>query len=76
MGASLEELAGDERMLAAIQAGHGTPPRPSRVEQVKKFMLLPGDWLPAGDELTPKRKLRRRPIVDKYVTDTEAMYAR
>ncbi|MGD9529821.1 AMP-dependent synthetase/ligase [Pseudonocardia sp.] len=49
--------------------------RLSRVEQVKRFTVLPVDWLPAGDELTPTMKLRRRPIAKKYAALIEAMYA-
>jgi long-subunit acyl-CoA synthetase (AMP-forming) len=47
----------------------------SRVEQVKRFRILPVDWLPAGDELTPTMKLKRRPIAQKYAAEIEAMYA-
>ncbi|MGE3664303.1 MAG: long-chain fatty acid--CoA ligase [Pseudonocardia sp.] len=46
----------------------------SRVEQIKRFAVLPVDWLPAGDELTPTMKLRRRPIAQKYAAQIEAMY--
>ncbi len=46
----------------------------SRVEQVKRFTLLPGEWLPGGDELTPTMKLKRRPITDKYAGVIAALY--
>jgi long-chain acyl-CoA synthetase len=46
------------------------------VEQIKKFTLVEGDWLPGGDELTPTMKLKRKPIGAKYVAEIEAMYAR
>jgi long-subunit acyl-CoA synthetase (AMP-forming) len=46
----------------------------SRVEQIKRFAILPCDWLPGGDELTPTMKLKRRPIADKYSTEIEALY--
>jgi hypothetical protein len=36
------------------------------VEQVKRFSILPEDWLPGGDELTPTMKLKRKPIEAKY----------
>ncbi len=48
----------------------------SRVEQIKRFTVLPCDWQPAGDELTPTMKLRRRPIMQKYAAEIEALYAR
>ena len=46
----------------------------SRVEQIKRFTILPCDWPPAGDELTPTMKLRRKPIMAKYATEIEALY--
>ncbi|HWO24039.1 MAG TPA: long-chain fatty acid--CoA ligase [Kofleriaceae bacterium] len=48
----------------------------SRVEQIKQYALLPDEWLPGGDELTPTMKLRRKPIAAKYATQIEALYAR
>ncbi len=47
----------------------------SRVEQIKKFTIVPGDWLPGGDELTPTMKLKRRPIAAKYAAEIDAMYS-
>ena len=46
----------------------------ARVEQIKKFTLVAGDWLPGGDELTPTMKLKRKPIAAKYAAEIEAMY--
>ena len=46
----------------------------SRVEQIKRFTVLPCDWVPAGDELTPTMKLKRRPIATKYAAEIEALY--
>jgi long-chain acyl-CoA synthetase len=45
------------------------------VEQIKKFTIVPGDWTPGGDELTPTMKLKRRPISAKYEAEIERMYA-
>jgi long-subunit acyl-CoA synthetase (AMP-forming) len=42
---------------------------------VKRFTVLPADWLPGGDELTPTMKLKRKPIAQKYASEIEAMYA-
>lgn len=50
--------------------------RLSRVEQVKRFTILPGDWLPGGDELTPTMKLRRSVIAQKYVDLIIDLYVR
>ena len=46
----------------------------SRVEQVKRFAILPTDWLPGEDELTPTMKLKRKPIVEKYAAEIDALY--
>lgn len=47
----------------------------ARVEQIKKFQLLPAEWEPGGDELTPTMKLKRKPIAAKYADEIEALYA-
>ncbi len=47
----------------------------SRVEQIKRFAILPCDWLPGGDELTPTMKLKRKPIAEKYSAEIDALYA-
>jgi long-subunit acyl-CoA synthetase (AMP-forming) len=71
----LAELAADERVVAAVQAGvDAANERLSRVEQIKRFTIVRGDWLPGGDELTPTMKLKRRPIGDKYAAAIAAMY--
>ena len=46
----------------------------SRVEQIKRFTVLPQEWLPGGDELTPTMKLKRKPIAEKYAAEIEALY--
>ena len=46
----------------------------SRVEQIKKFTVLPTDWAPGGDELTPTMKLKRKPIAEKYAAEIEELY--
>jgi long-subunit acyl-CoA synthetase (AMP-forming) len=72
----LAELAGDARVVAAVQeAVDAANARLSRVEQIKRFTLVEGDWLPGGEELTPTMKLKRRPIGDKYADAIAAMYA-
>jgi long-chain acyl-CoA synthetase len=74
---SLEALAHDERVRAAVQAGvDAANAKLARVEQIKKFAVVEGDWLPGGDELTPTMKLKRKPIEAKYAETIEAMYAR
>jgi long-chain acyl-CoA synthetase len=74
-GKGLEELAVEPAVLAAVQKGvDAANAHLSRVEQIKRFYLVHGDWLPGGDELTPTMKLKRRPIAEKYADEIEAMY--
>ena len=74
---SPEELAGDEELIAAVQAGvDEANSKMARVEQIKKFTVLPTEWAPGGDELTPTMKLKRKPIAAKYAPEIEALYAR
>jgi long-chain acyl-CoA synthetase len=47
----------------------------SRVEQFKRFTILPAEWSPESEELTPTMKLKRRVIHTKYQPQIEAMYA-
>lgn len=47
----------------------------SRVEQIKRFRVLPVRWEPGGDELTPTMKLRRRSIAQKYAAEIDELYA-
>jgi long-chain acyl-CoA synthetase len=72
----LESLARDERMRAAVQAGvDAANAQLARVEQIKKFIVVEGDWLPGGDEITPTMKLKRKPIAAKYAAQIEEIYA-
>jgi long-subunit acyl-CoA synthetase (AMP-forming) len=75
-GKSLEELAEEEKTREAIQAAvDEANAKLSRVEQIKKFTILPGQWEPGGDELTPTMKLKRKPIDEKYSEEIEAFYS-
>jgi long-subunit acyl-CoA synthetase (AMP-forming) len=75
-GAALESLAEDERVRAAVQAGvDAANAKLARVEQVKRFEIVRGDWLAGGEELTPTMKLKRKPIAEKYTSAIEAMYS-
>jgi long-subunit acyl-CoA synthetase (AMP-forming) len=72
---TLEALAADETVRAAIQAAiDAANAKLARVEQIKKFTIVPGDWAPGGDELTPTMKLKRKPIAAKYQAEIEALY--
>ena len=72
---ALEDLAHDDRVSAAVNAAIGEANQHlPRVEQIKKLTIVPGDWLPGGDELTPTMKLKRAPIAAKYAAEIDAMY--
>jgi long-chain acyl-CoA synthetase len=72
---SLEDLAGEPAVQAAVQAGvDAANAKLSRVEQVKRFTIVPGDWAPGGEELTPTMKLKRRPIERRYENAIASMY--
>jgi long-subunit acyl-CoA synthetase (AMP-forming) len=71
-----EDLADDPQVKAVVEAAiEEANQHLSRVEQIKKLTVLPGDWLPGGDELTPTMKLKRRPIAAKYAAEIDAMYS-
>jgi long-subunit acyl-CoA synthetase (AMP-forming) len=73
---SFEALSAEPLVLDGVAAGvERANSHLSRVEQIKRFKVLPCDWPPAGDELTPTMKLKRRPIAEKYAADIEALYA-
>ena len=71
-----EDLADDPQVKAVVEAAiEQANQHLSRVEQIKKLTVLPGDWLPGGDELTPTMKLKRRPIAAKYAAQIDTMYS-
>jgi long-chain acyl-CoA synthetase len=43
-------------------------------EQIRRFAIVDGTWLPGGDELTPTMKLKRKPIAVKYAALIDALY--
>jgi long-chain acyl-CoA synthetase len=47
----------------------------ARVEQVKKFEVLPHDLSQEGGELTPTLKVKRNVVADKYEPQIEKLYA-
>jgi long-chain acyl-CoA synthetase len=66
----------NEELRAAVQACvDRANARLSRVEQIKRFAILPDQWVPNSDELTPTMKLKRGPIERKYAAHIEALYA-
>ena len=73
--ASPKALADDPDVRAAIETGIAEAnTRLARVEQIKKFAILPDVWEPGGDEVTPTMKLKRKPIAAKYAAEIEKLY--
>jgi len=74
--ASPESLARNDAVRAEIESAvEAANRRMARVEQIKKFRILPTEWAPGADELTPTMKLKRKPIERKYEAEIEALYA-
>ena len=71
----LASLAENEELIAEVETGLATANEDlARVEQVKRFKILPADWEPGGDELTPTMKLKRKPIAEKYAAEIDSLY--
>ncbi|WP_024802631.1 fatty acid--CoA ligase FadD11 [Nocardia sp. BMG51109] len=72
---SAAALAADGSVIEQIAAGIGSGnAKLARVEQVKRFRILPVFWEPGGDEITVTMKLKRRVIADKYAEEIEQLY--
>jgi long-chain acyl-CoA synthetase len=73
---SLAELAEDPAVLAAMdEAVAAANERLARVQQVKRWRLLPVEWTAESEEMTPTLKLKRRVVHAKYADDIDALYA-
>jgi len=71
----LAALAAHEQVLAELQlAVDAANQRLARIEQVKRFEVLPVEWTAESEELTPTLKLRRRIIHAKYADHIDALY--
>jgi long-chain acyl-CoA synthetase len=72
---SLAELASDPAVLAEVaRAVDDANAKLARVQQVKYWRLLPVEWTPQSDELTPTFKLKRRVVHAKYADAIDALY--
>jgi long-chain acyl-CoA synthetase len=73
---SFESLSQQQAVIDEVQKGvEAANQSLARVEQIKKFKLLPVDWEPGGDELTPTMKLKRKPIAQKYAEEIDELYS-
>ena len=73
---SLAELAAHPQVLAEVtEAVAAANQRLARVQQVKRWRLLPVEWAPDSGELTPTLKLKRRVVHAKHADDIDSLYA-
>jgi long-chain acyl-CoA synthetase len=71
-----EQLASDDQIRNAISDHiEKINQNFARVEQVKKFKILPRDLSQEGGELTPTMKVKRNVVADKYEGEVEELYA-
>jgi long-chain acyl-CoA synthetase len=73
---SLAELAEQPAVLEAVGgAVAAANERLARVQQVKRWRLLPVEWTAESEELTPTLKLKRRVVHAKYADVIDTLYA-
>jgi long-chain acyl-CoA synthetase len=72
----MDELARHPLVVAAVTAGVAEAnSHLARIEQVKRFAILPREWTPESGELTPTQKLKRRVVLDRYSAEISSLYA-
>ncbi|CAM4292402.1 long-chain fatty acid--CoA ligase [Nocardia ninae] len=75
-GSTVAELAKDPQILTAIDEGIAAAnSKLSRVEQIRKYIVLPEVWENGSDYLTATGKLKRKPISSGYTDTIEALYS-
>ena len=68
---SLPELGASEVVREEVARGIEQANRQlARDQQIKRFAIVPDEWQPGNDELTPTMKLKR-PIAEKYQAEIE-----
>nr|WP_221377292.1 AMP-binding protein [Actinoplanes polyasparticus] len=62
------------RMVAAgVAAANATLSRP---EQIKAYEIVPDQWPPGGDLVTPTMKVRRHAVLERYAAQVEDLCSR
>src|SRR4051794_13658016 len=75
-GLEPDDVAGSDPMRAEVQkVVDEVNAKVGRVEQVKKFSILPHDLSQETGELTPTLKVKRNVVNEKYAGVVEALYA-
>src|SRR2546423_11639621 len=76
-GLELEEVAASDEMRAEVQkAVDAANEKVGRVEQIKRFEILPEDLSQATGELTPTLKVKRNVVAEKFADRVEELYRR
>jgi long-chain acyl-CoA synthetase len=74
--ADLPALAAAPQVRAELERGVAElNARVSQVEGIKKFAILPDEWLPDSPQLTATMKLKRRGVLSAYAPVIESLYA-
>ncbi|HEX6459375.1 MAG TPA: AMP-dependent synthetase/ligase [Thermoleophilaceae bacterium] len=75
-GISVEDVPQSEAMRGEVQkAVAEANSHVGRVEQIKKFVILPHDLSQQTGELTPTLKVKRNVVNEKFAEEIEALYA-
>jgi long-chain acyl-CoA synthetase len=70
-----ESMASDEKVRAAIWKDiDAVNQRFARIEQIKRFAILPRDLSQEEGELTPTLKVKRAVVYDRYGPQVDALY--
>ncbi|MGH2794258.1 MAG: AMP-dependent synthetase/ligase, partial [Actinomycetota bacterium] len=73
---TIAELSREPALVAEVQkAVDAANEQVSRVENIRRFVILPAEWTAESDELTPTLKLKRRVINSKYADEIESLYS-
>jgi long-chain acyl-CoA synthetase len=72
---ALDQLARDPVLLAEVgREVNVANKRFAHAERVRAWKVLPDEWLPDSDELTPTMKLKRRGIAAKYAREIAELF--
>jgi long-subunit acyl-CoA synthetase (AMP-forming) len=75
-GWAVGELTNDPELVDIIQRGVAAGnTKLARVEQIKRFVVLPTFWEPGSVEMTVTMKVKRAAVLEKYADVTDRLYA-
>ena len=73
----LEDIVEHPAVKAAVESAvEAANRRLARVEQIRRFRVLPDEWPADGDLVTPTLKLRRQEVLRRYRDTIEDLYSR